>query len=159
MFRDSIWPIRILGNLILTALVLSLVVWSANLFYEYDKSEFLEFSSSPKILNTEFQETHTVEQGGGFIIEYNLIKYEIGCYAEYQNTLVGPVSWQMPTRKSQFIRERGTVNRNQLRLFVEIPKTLPKGIYQIQLVVFPVCDGIPRDAFRLSNPTPTIRVE
>ena len=136
-----------------------LVVQVTNYFYEHDKSEFLEFSSSPKILNTEFQETHTVEQGGGFIIEYNLIKHEIGCFAEYQNTLVGPVSWQMPPRKSQFIGDRGTVSRNVTRIFSQIPEKLPKGIYQVQLAVFPICDGVPRDAFRMANPTPTIVIE
>lgn len=160
LFENSAPPVKFFGNLIMVALIVLTTIQFTTYVYEGDRSDFIEFSSPPRILNIDtFMEQHTFHRGDSFVLEYNIIKHEIGCYAEYQNVLSGPVDYQLPTRKSQFIGKRGTTSRNQASILVDLPRNIPKGVYKIQLAVFPVCDGVPRDAFRLSNPTPTIAIE
>jgi len=160
LFKNSSPMVRNLGNIIMFALVVTIAAQATTYFYDGDRRDFLAFSSAPKVLSSDTLEpAHNFVPGDAMVLEYNLIKKEVGCHADYQNVLVGPVDYQFPTRKSQFLGQRGTSSRVTARVLLQLPDHLPKGVYQVQLAVFPTCDGIPRDAFRMGNPTPTIAVE
>lgn len=152
MFKDSPLFIRVMLNLLLAFLIIFSTLYFSQIFYESDKSDFIKLVKEPKVLETNnLTPSFHFTRGDGLIIEYVFEKKEIGCFADYQNILVGPVNIQLSSRRSQFIGKRGTVSINTIKAFAELPKTMPKGKYNIQMVVFPVCDGVPRDAFIITS--------
>jgi hypothetical protein len=136
------------------------IVYGTSLFYVGDRSSFLRIVGTPKVLQVDpLVESSVFHRGDGIILEYTFEKHEVGCYADYQTILVGPASIQLPMRRSQFIGDRGTVSVNTVRIYAELPQHMPLGTYDAHISVFPICDGVPRDAFRLPIPKLSITIE
>ena len=159
LFDNSSTLVRVLGNLTIISVAVIFAVQLSLSVYERDKSDFIEYTSPPTIMDPISLETRlNFSPGNSFVVEYHVKKYEIGCFAEYITFANGPVSIQFPARKSQFLGQRGTSSENNLRVLLELPTQIPKGEYEIQLVVYPTCDGIQRDAFTLDDGQTKIRV-
>lgn len=159
MFEDSSNPVRWLGNGILFALLGVSIIYGTSLFYDPDRSDFIRLNYPPRILSSEnLEPTDHFRRGEGMVMEYDVTKFEIGCYAEYTHTFSGPVSFQISTGKSRAIGSRGQVQEFVLKSYMEIPKHVPVGDYKVQLAVFPTCDGYPRDPFVVLDPAPVIHI-
>ena len=159
LFQKSTPIVRVLGNITLLALVIVASIQFTHFLYVGDKSHFIRLIGTPRILNIETLEPqHVFHPADSLALEYTFEKREIGCYAEYQIIIIGPVDIQLPTRKSQFIGKRGTIATLRARVLVNLPHNIPVGTYRVELTVFPVCDGVPRDAFGITNPIPTFQV-
>jgi len=150
MFRESNPLFRFAANMVIAMI---LVMGMANLggyFYEADKSEFIVMDEIPTIQSAkDWKPAYKFHPGEAILIENKATKHEIGCYADYQFTMTGPVSYSVQIGKSRNIMPRGTTHKFVMKSFLPIPHTLPTGVYQIQLIVFPICDGIPRDPFNI----------
>lgn len=159
-FTHSSLFVRVVGNLTLLALVIIVATKVSLSWYESDKSEFIKFTSPPVISNgTTLEPQTTFAPGDSFAIEYHFTKYEIGCFAEYINFVNGPVSIQFPGRKSRFLDPRGSSTDLSVNVLLTLPTQMPAGTYDVQLVVYPTCDGISRDAFIVSGHDLKINVQ
>lgn len=136
------------------------ILYIASLFYSYSRSDFIRLNYPPRILNSDtLTPANVFKRGDGLVMEYDITKFEIGCYAEYTHTFTGPVSFQIVTGKSRNIGKRGDFMDFVLKTYMEIPAHVPPGAYKVQIAVFPTCNGIPRDPFVFLDPAPVIWVE
>lgn len=160
MFKDSSRPVRILGNLImLLTAVLLFAHFYTSMTFQYDRSDFIEFGTMPQTLSAKTLEAeHKFHAGEGFILRNTLVKHEVGCFAEYQTNLIGPVNIQLPVRRSSIIGQRGITTSATVNAFHDLPANAPKGWYRIQVIAFPICDGVPRDPFIIKGSSALIQV-
>lgn len=160
MFRDSPFIVRLAGNAIITLLLAVCVIWGTTIFYDYDKSDFLKLMRPPQLYSAKNinEPIHALRPGDALVIKYDIEKHEIGCFAEYVYTFSGPVGFSHSAGKSRNIGHRGEIQHFTIKGFIPIPETLPTGIYKIQLNVFPICDGVPRDPFSVFKPQPLVQV-
>jgi hypothetical protein len=159
LFRDSPPLVRFAGNLVVLLLVVVMTVYSSTWFYEADRSDFIHMNGRPKVYTVDNlkDEITSVRQDEDIVVVYNVTKYEVGCFAEYVHNFAGPVNFSITTGKSRAIGKRGDVSTYELKILVELPKGVPPGTYSMQLIVYPICNGIARDPFTVLKPP--IRLE
>jgi hypothetical protein len=157
MFKESSIFVRSIAYALIISLLVVCIVYGTSLFYEGDRSSFLTLNASPIFLDPEtLKPTNTFRKGHGVVAQLDVTKKEIGCFAEYAYNFSGPVSFQISTGKSRIIEKRGEVTRRSFRSYFQIPKDIPEGDYQIQMSVYPTCDGQERDPFTVFDPVPVI---
>ena len=102
--------------------------------------------------------SNTFRKGRGIVTQLYVTKFEVGCFADYAYNFSGPVSFQIASGKSRQIGERGSQMNFTLRNYLQIPAFIPDGQYEVQMSVYPTCDGQARDPFTVFNPVPIIIV-
>lgn len=159
MFKNSSLAVRLVGNLIIVSLICISILYGTSLFYQGDRSDFLKLNKPPVFLNSEtLAETNVFRKGMGIVSQLDITKYEVGCFAEYAYNFTGPVSFQITSGKSRFIDKRGSISHYAIKNYLQIPLHIPDGEYQVQMSVYPTCDGQERDPFTVFSPVPIIIV-
>lgn len=95
--------------------------------------------SAPELKNTSGKKVTKMKSGDGVVIEYHILYDTKSCWVTFQDTIVGPVTYQFQENITQTSVKFKT--KVTTAFYFDLPDNLPEGKYKWVETIYTSCDG------------------